>query len=473
MSSPPPAPAPSPPVLMDHRPFADLPDARALHIRVVAMYDRGEYASALPLLEQVLVLSQTAHAASPSPQTILDVVVAMWQLGKNKRILGDLAGAHAVLQQAVALAEQPPVGPVHPRLALAMQDLGRVLLQRGRYDEADATLQRTLTMQEQMLGPNHNDVSLTLTFMGESCSAQGNYRRAKKVLIRAVAIAELHVVPDKYPDKLIGALHNLCCVYLRLEEYVRAQPIAERQLALQEQFKGPHHPEVGAALTNVAMCLQGQGKLSEALSVFERVLAILERVYGPNHTEVATTLGNMGSLYLKQGDHRRAKDVLERALTIQERALGPQHLEVARTLGHLASCCHAAGDLTQAKTLLERALAIYDTQLGRTHPQTAKILRNLATLATEAGRPRQAAALTQRAAVAAVVAEHQPCGWCGRMAVHRAKFCGRCKMVWYCNEECQHAAWREHKPHCHAKPEAPVVALSASASVPTAASAGK
>jgi hypothetical protein len=40
----------------------------------------------------------------------------MWELpvGKSKRILGDLPGAQAVLQQAVALAEQPPVGPVHP-----------------------------------------------------------------------------------------------------------------------------------------------------------------------------------------------------------------------------------------------------------------------------------------------------------------------------------------------------------------------
>ena len=146
-------------------------------------------------------------------------------------------------------------------------------------------------------------------------------------------------------------------------------------------------------------------------------------------------------------------------------------MDVARILQHLARCCHAAGDLVQAKTLNERALAIYDTQLGRTHPQTAKILRNLATLATKTGRPRQAAALTERAAVAAVVAEHQPCGWCGRMAVHRAKFCGRCKMVWYCNEECQRAAWREHKPHCHAKPEAPAAA--SSASVPNAASATK
>jgi tetratricopeptide (TPR) repeat protein len=274
------------------------------------------------------------------------------------------------------------------------------------------------------------------------------------VLIRAVAIAELHVVPDQYPNSFLYALHILCDVYVQTGEYGRAQPIAERQLALVEQFNDPDHPEVGAALTNVALCLEGQGKHSEALSLYERHLAINERVYGPNHTEVGTTLVNIGGLYRKQGDHRRAKGVLERALAIDERALGPQHLVVAHTLSQLAHCCYAAGDLTQAKTLYERALAIYEP-LGRTHPETATILANLATLATETGRPRQAAALAERAAVAADVAEHQPCGWCGRMAVHRAKFCGRCKMVWYCDKECQRAAWPCHKPHCHGKPAPP------------------
>jgi hypothetical protein len=93
--------------------------------------------------------------------------------------------------------------------------------------------------------------------------------------------------------------------------------------------------------------------------------------------------------------------------------------------------------------------------LGRTHPHTAIILKSLATLATHAGRSRQAAALTERAATAAVAATHQPCGWCGTMDVHASKKCGQCQAVWYCNEECQRKAWREHKHHCHKKPSLP------------------
>jgi tetratricopeptide (TPR) repeat protein len=468
MSAPP---RPSPPVLMHHQPFVALPDALALHMRAVDMANRGECADALPLYHQVLVLAQRAHTAAPTPQTILDVVFAMLQVGTTQRKLGDLPGAQAVLQQAVALAEPPPVGPDHPRLAVALKDLGRVMWQRGRFDEADATLQQALTMQEQLLGPEHKDVSETLTQMGQSCIQQGNFRRAKGLLKRAVAIGELHVVLDEYPDHLCNALNALCSVYNYLKDYERAQNLAERQLALYEQFKGPHHPYTAAALGNVATSLEGQGKLSEAQSMYERALAICERVHGPHHPEVATCLSDLGSLHLDQKDHCRAKSALERALAIQEHVLGPQHLNVANTLGFLGDCCVAAGDLAQAKTLYERSLAIFQTQLGRTHPSTATILDRLASLASIAGRPRQAAALTERAAVAAVAATHQPCGWCGKMDVHASKKCSKCQAMWYCNQQCQLQAWPEHKTHCHKKPAAPVAASASASGVGDAASA--
>jgi tetratricopeptide (TPR) repeat protein len=312
-----------------------------------------------------------------------------------------------------------------------------------------------LTMQEQLLGPDHEEVSETLSDMGASCIKQGNFRRAKGLLKRAVAIAELHVVPNQYSDKLSRALTSLAEVYRELKDYALAQSMAEQALALDEKFKGPHHPYVAAGLLTIAGCLRGRGKLSEAVTLTERALAINERVHGPRHPQLATILCNLGMLYREIGDLARAKSVQERALAIHEQALGPQHLEVARCLHSLANTAVQTGDLAQAKALLERALSIYQTQLGRTHPDTATILQSLATMATHAGRPRQAATLTERAATAAVAATHQPCGWCGTMDVHASKKCGQCQAVWYCNEECQRKAWKEHKHHCHKKPSVP------------------
>ncbi len=48
---------------MDHQPYA-LPEALALDKCAVDMFNRGDYAAALPLFQQVLVMMQTAHATA-------------------------------------------------------------------------------------------------------------------------------------------------------------------------------------------------------------------------------------------------------------------------------------------------------------------------------------------------------------------------------------------------------------------------
>ena len=51
----------------------------------------------------------------------------------------------------------------------------------------------------------------------------------------------------------------------------------------------------------------------------------------------------------------------------------------------------------------------------------------------------------------ASTAGNPPCAACGR-ALDRPKplRCSRCKAAYYCNQECQRAHWRAHKPHCTA-----------------------
>ncbi len=140
--------------LADHQPFATAPEIQSFYRRSGDLYFSGDCAIVLSLDQQVLDLAQAAMASRRTPQTALDVVVAMHKLGRGKINLDDLPGAQAMLEQAVALGEHT-VGPTHPRIAQCLAELGKILTIRGRYDEADATLQRALTMQEELLGPEH------------------------------------------------------------------------------------------------------------------------------------------------------------------------------------------------------------------------------------------------------------------------------------------------------------------------------
>jgi tetratricopeptide (TPR) repeat protein len=447
-----------PPSSIRHEPFATASDAlHNLCTRANSVFNGpdADFRGALPLFEQLLILAKKEMASTVTTQTVLDVVFTLMTLGAVKRQLDDFSGALQVLEQAVALAESTVASSGHTLLAESLAELGRVYRSLGRFAEADTTFQRSLTMREQMLGPNHLEVAMSLIYLANSCREQGNFLPAKGLLKRALAIAELHAADGKFVEELHHALEGLSSVYLNLDDFSRALPLAERLLASVSRHCAPHGLEMFSALVMVGACLQAQGRLSEAEPILERNVATMEKYYGPNHSNTARALSNLSDCILAQGDHRRATAMVQRALTIQEREYGPQHVNVANLLVDLADCYEAAGDLPQAQVTFQRSLSIYDSALGRTHPNAVTILRKLAELAIRMDQPQQAVAWTQRAAVAAVTVTHQTCGWCKRTDVRASKYCGKCKSVWYCNEECQRKAWKEHKKHCFAKPTAP------------------
>jgi len=88
---------------------------------------------------------------------------------------------------------------------------------------------------------------------------------------------------------------------------------------------GPNHPEVAAAISNLAGALRVLGDIEGARSYYERALAIDEAAYGPAHPTVAVRLNNLGSLFRETGDLYKARDLYERALKIFQNTLPENH----------------------------------------------------------------------------------------------------------------------------------------------------
>jgi len=68
--------------------------------------------------------------------------------------LGDLAGARAHYERALAIWEKQ-LGPEHPNVAWAVNNLGMVLKALGDLDVARAHLERALQIFRQSLGEDH------------------------------------------------------------------------------------------------------------------------------------------------------------------------------------------------------------------------------------------------------------------------------------------------------------------------------
>ncbi len=230
---------------------------------------------------------------------------------------------------------------------------GLFLYQRGRYEESEPLLERSLRIYEETLGNEHPDVA--------------------------------------------AVLNNLAELYRNQGKLSQAQPLFERALRIYEKAFGDEHPYVAAALNSLANLYHGQGKLSDAEPLYERSLRIREEVHGDEHHHVAQSLNNLADLYRNQGKLSQAQPLFERALRIWEKALGNEHHQVAITLNNLANLYHAQGNLSEAEMLFERLLRIWGEAPGDEHPYVAQSLTNYALLLRATARPQEAAAMEERA----------------------------------------------------------------------------
>jgi len=85
-------------------------------------------------------------------------VMALYQAGK-------LAEAVPLAQQALAIAEKAS-GPTHPKVAQSLNNLAVLYRDQGRYADAEPLFGRSLAIREKALGPNHPDVAQSLNNLG-------------------------------------------------------------------------------------------------------------------------------------------------------------------------------------------------------------------------------------------------------------------------------------------------------------------
>jgi tetratricopeptide (TPR) repeat protein len=181
-------------------------------------------------------------------------------------------------------------------------------------------------------------------------------------------------------------------------DYVQAEPLYRRALAIRQQVLGENHPDTALSLNNLAALLDAKGDYGQAKPLFRRALAIREQVLGENHPDTAISLGNLaGSLEKAKGDYVQAELLRRRGLAIHEQVLGENHPDTATSLNNLAGLLQAKGDYVPAEPLCRRALAIREQVLGENHPKTALSLNSLAVLLGNNGDYVQADPLHRRA----------------------------------------------------------------------------
>ncbi|MDR4469258.1 MAG: tetratricopeptide repeat protein [Nitrospira sp.] len=212
---------------------------------------------------------------------------------------------------------------------------------------------------------------------------------------KLLAMEEQRKGPE-HPDTA-ASLYFLAVLYHHTRAYDQAEPLYQRALTIREKVLGPEHPDTAQLLNHLAALYGAMGAYSKAETLVHRALAINEKVLGAEHPNTAASLYVMAELYLATGSYGQAEPLVQRVLEINEKVEGPEHPSTATLLEQLATLYHHTGAYAQAEPLYQRALAIREKVLGPEHPDTATSLSHLVGLYRDTGAYAQAVPLSHRA----------------------------------------------------------------------------
>ncbi|CAM9252072.1 unnamed protein product [Ectocarpus sp. 8 AP-2014] len=266
--------------------------------------------------------------------------------------------------------------------ASAACDLGVVLAQQGKYEDADALFVRVLRDLGATVGTEHPNYASVLNNRAGLLGIQGKYEEADPLYLESIEIGERTLGPN-HPS-LAVRLNNRAGLLESQGKYTEAEQLYERCMAIEEEVLGPEHPSLAATLNNLAELKQVRSQLCERCMEKEKKL-------DPEHPSLAAALNNLAAVKKVRPDICEQADPLnKRALAIWEKSLGSEHPQVATGLNNRAALLELQGEYDEARSLYRRAIEIGDKTLGPDHLDHAPRLNNLALLLKKQGKYEEA-----------------------------------------------------------------------------------
>lgn len=263
------------------------------------LYERGEYAEAVPVLEEAVQL----HAAHAPVSAELGAAVS--ELANAHFYAGNYDVADSLNQRALSIHEQV-FGNRHPRVADDLINIGAVRFQRAEYAEAERYYLEGLRVIEPWFGPEHFRTGMALTMLGRAQVFQDRYSDATATLSRALTIQERVFGPDH--PRVASILNELGSV-ARLEgRFDEAEAHYRRMGTIYRTVHGDQHWLIALAQANLAGTIQSKGDLPRAERAFLDAHEMFSATQGPAHQNTAIVKIRLGRVLLDQG---RAEEALD------------------------------------------------------------------------------------------------------------------------------------------------------------------
>jgi eukaryotic-like serine/threonine-protein kinase len=351
----------------------------ALLVSIFETFDPAESGGAELPVRTVLQqgVSQTEYLAE-DVETQGDLLEVLSRVHKS---LGMYPEAHELAERSLAIRRETH-GSEHALTAVSLNQLGDVLMLKGRFAEAEASHRQALAIQRRLFGNDHPSVAASLNYLGEVLRHRGSYAEAETFHRQALAMRRA-LLGDDHPD-VATTLNDLAEVLRRQDRFYDAVQHHRQALAMRRAVYGDIHPAVAASLTNLGVALDQSGDSEAAEQSQRQALELSRALLGDEHPRIFVALNALGITMSRRGNLAAAEEYHRQALDLGLR-LDPDHPRVGQSLYNLGFL-YRDQDHAAAERYFREAHAVWVRVHGTgPHPDVAAAQYNLGLVLRDQG----------------------------------------------------------------------------------------
>ncbi len=306
-------------------------------------YDQRRFGEAIEILEDALTRGERVLPVNDGlARNVLN------DLALTHHGLGNLERAEELYRRQLAAVQDSPGEEGALELALVCHNLGSLLGDRGKFEEASELLEKALELRLQHLPPGHARTLASKNGLAVLRMYQERFAEAEQLFVET--LEEIERTLGESHERTHATRVNLAWALAELGRFEEAEPYARAAVAAESDFPAGHFVPFMARV-RLAQSLLGQGKLLEAAAF---------------SAEAETLAGGAAERH-KNASSAVRREILEELAQAEERLLGELdaahsehgavHAETYAKVCELGSVWRAMGKTEDARILFEGALA--------------------------------------------------------------------------------------------------------------------
>jgi tetratricopeptide (TPR) repeat protein len=245
--------------------------------------------------------------------------------------------------------------PEDPDVGIARVNLGSVLRNLERCDEAIAHHREVLETRERTMGPHHPRTVRLLIGLAQDHEVADRPEEAIALYEDAITRAETGLGPTHHD--LANALGGFARVARTLERYDESRAAYLRALEIAERRGEMGTADTALLFANLGNLERQTDRLDEARAHIERALELRERIVGPQHYWAGQSRYSLAGVELLAGNYERARVLALDAASILSVARGTHEDELSNAEIRAAVACIELGRIEEARRHLDLAIA--------------------------------------------------------------------------------------------------------------------